>query len=304
MRMSDWHIFVQVAHSGSTLAASHHLRVSQSTASRRIDALEAELGLTLFERRPSGYSLTAAGEALLPRAEAVVDSIAAAHTAARQQARGLSGRIRLTTATSFGHTFVIAALREFRSAYPEIRIELLTSEERLDLLSGEADVALRIGPRPDVAGLVAKKVIHDAWSLYCSRDYADHFGVPEDGESLRAHQVIGFAQDAALYDAFPVLAWLDAMVPGSAVTLRQHDIPGLLAALRGGAGVGLMSDIVAEADGTLVRCFRPPEAPQSPVWLVTTEHLRREPRIRALLDFLSGYLASGCYRRGGMEARE
>ena len=267
-----------------------------STASRRIDALEEELGLRLFERRPSGYTLTGAGAALVPRAEAVVESIAAAHAAARQQARGLTGRVRLTTATNFGHTFMIPAIREFRRAYPEIQIELLASEARLDLLSGEADVALRVGPRPETAGLVAKKLMQDEWSLYCSRDYAARHGVPETAESLRDHAVIPLSKDSPFHAAYAVLPWLESTVPESAVVLRQHDLSGLLAALRSGAGVGMMSDIVAEADGTLVRCFRPPEAPSADVWLGTTEHLRREPRIRALLDFLSGFMASGRYR--------
>jgi DNA-binding transcriptional LysR family regulator len=302
MQTTDWHIFLAVARHGSTLAASRHLQVSQSTVARRIDALEAALGLSLFERRSNGYRLTPVGKALVPRAEAVVRSVAEAITAASQQARGLAGHIRLTTTTSVGHTFMIPAIQEFRRTYPEIQVDLAANEERLDLLSGEADVALRAGPRPIEQGLVAKRVFQDSWALYCSRDYAQRHGAPGDAEALRGHAIINVSLDSYWYRSFAVAHWLDAAVPGTAIVLRHNDIPGLLAALRSGAGVGLMSDMVADSDGTLVRCFRPPHSPEATVWLVTTEHLRREPRIRALLDFLTGFIASGRYRSGALNA--
>ena len=293
MEKSDWHIFLAVVREGSTLAASRQLRVSQSTASRRIDALEAALGLRLFERRSSGYVLTDSGTALVPRAEAIERAVADALTSVRQQKRGLTGQIRFTTPAAFGQTFMVPAIREFRLAYPDIQVELVASEALLDLSAGEADVALRAGPRPTVAGLVARRVLVDGWSVYCSRDYVDKFGVPKNGEELGNHTVIGLPK--AFWDA-PISHWMDETVPESAVVVRQHDVPGLLAGLRSGVGVGLMSDMVAEADGTLVKCFVPPVIQEIPVWLVTTERLRKEPRIRALMDFLAGYLAQGRYR--------
>ncbi len=85
-------------------------------------------------------------------------------------------------------------------------------------------------------------------------------------------------------------------MPEAAIVVRQHDIPGMLAGLRSGVGVGLMSNMVAEAEGSLIRCFVPPVTMDVPLWLLTTERLRKEPRIRALLDFLAGYLAQRRYR--------
>lgn len=293
MEKSDWHIFLAVARDGSTLQASRRLRVSQSTVARRIDALEAALGVKLFERRPSGYALTDSGIALVPRAEAIESAVAAALASARQQRRGLSGEVRFTTLTAFGQTFMVPAIREFRRAYPEIEVELVASETVLDLSAGEADVALRSGPSPQDPNLVARRVLMDGWSVYCSRDYAARHGVPANGDELAGHAVIGLPR---AYRNAPMAHWLDNAVPASAIVVRQHDIPGLLAGLRSGVGVGLMSNMIAEADGSLVRCFVPPVTQEFPLWLVTTERLRKEPRIRALLDFLAGYLAQGRYR--------
>lgn len=293
METSDWHIFLGVARHGSTLAASRALGVSQSTVSRRIDALEAALNLKLFERNPSGYGLTPAGSHMVPRAEAIEAAVSAALSAARQHRRGMTGRVRVTTLVAFEQTFMVPAIRDFRQSYPDIAIELEASERRLDLLAGEADVALRTGPPPEIAGLVARRVLTERWSVYCSHAYAAAHGTPGCGEELALHSVIGLTK--AYRDA-PLAHWMDSAVPEAAVVVRHHDIPGLLAGLISGVGVGLMSDTAAEAAG-LVRCFVPPVTQETGLWLVTTERLQKEPRIRAFVDFLAGYMAQGRYRR-------
>jgi DNA-binding transcriptional LysR family regulator len=292
MESSDWHIFVGVARHGSTLAASRELRVSQSTVSRRIDALEAVLGVRLFDRRPSGYALTDAGRHLLPRAEGIRAAVSDALSAMRQHKRGLVGQVRFTTMVVFAQTFLYPAVRDFRTAYPDISVELVATEDRLDLLAGEADVALRAGPAPDVPGLVARRVLTDGWSVWCSRDYAAARGKPERTEDLGQHPVVTLSKD---FGKAPFAEWLDDTVPEKGIVMRAHDVPGLLAGLVSGVGVGMMSNLTAEAAG-LLHCFAPPVKSEAPVWLITTESLRHEPRIRAFVDFLAGYLAQGRYR--------
>ena len=292
MESSDWHIFLGVVRHGSTLAASRVLRVSQSTVSRRIDALEAALGVKLFDRRPSGYALTDAGGQLLPRAEAIEAAVSDALTAIRQHKRGLVGQVRFTTMVVFAQTFLYPAVRDFRTAYPDIAVELVATEDRLDLLAGEADVALRAGPAPDSAGLVARRVLTDGWSVWCSRDYAAARGRPERAEDLRLHPVVTLSKD---FGKAPFADWLDDIVPEHGIVMRAHDVPGLLAGLVSGVGVGVMSNMTAEAAGLLC-CFDPPVRSEAPVWLVTTESLQKEPRIRVFVDYLAGYLTQGRYR--------
>ncbi|MBC2834038.1 LysR family transcriptional regulator [Paragemmobacter straminiformis] len=294
MEATDWHIFLAVARQGSTLAASRVLSVSQSTVSRRIDALERAIAVELFERRPSGYVLTPAGEHLVPRAEAIVLATAEALSAARQFRRGLTGQVRITAPVAFGQTFMSAAIRDFRQTCPDISVELFATEEKLDLLAGEADVALRTGPRPDLPGLVARRVLIEAWSIYCSQGYAAANDVPRSASDLARHPVISLS---AGFRNSPLALWMDQAVPEEAIVLRYHDVPGLLSGLRNGLGVGLMSDTVAAASG-LVRCFVPPVTETTPLWIVTTERLRHEPRIRAFVDFLAGYMTQGRYRLG------
>jgi DNA-binding transcriptional LysR family regulator len=267
--------------------------VSQSTVSRRIDALEAALGVKLFDRRPSGYALTFAGGQLLPRAEAIEAAVSDALTAIRQHKRGLVGQVRVTTMVVFAQTFLYPAVRDFRTAYPDIAVELVATEDRLNLLAGEADVALRAGSAPDVPGLVARRVLTDGWSVWCSRDYAAARGRPKGAEDLGRHPVVTLSKD---FGKAPFTEWLDDIVPEQGIVMRAHDVPGLLAGLVSGVGVGMMSNMTAEAAG-LLHCFVPPVRSEAPVWLVTTENLQKEPRIRAFVDYLAGYLAQGRYRR-------
>src|SRR3954447_18361829 len=103
--MFDWNdlrYFLAVAREGSTLAAGRRLRVSQTTVARRIAALEAALGLPLFDKRQAGYALTPAGEHLVDRAQQVEASALAFSEAANAHARDLSGTVRITSEDSYG----------------------------------------------------------------------------------------------------------------------------------------------------------------------------------------------------------
>src|SRR6476661_8297791 len=159
--MLDWNDlrhFLAVARTGSTLAAGRALRVSQTTAARRVAALEAELGLALFERRPGGYRLTPIGEALVEKAESVEASALLFADAAASQSREVSGTVRLTLEEIFAVTLLPPILRDLHDAWPGVRIELDTSEELRDLAAGAADVALRSVDQPSGAGLVGRRL--------------------------------------------------------------------------------------------------------------------------------------------------
>ncbi|MBI1417874.1 MAG: LysR family transcriptional regulator [Limimaricola sp.] len=293
MEDTDWHIFLAVARQGSTLAASHSMHVSQSTVSRRITALEKALGLQLFDRSPAGYVLTPVGTEMVVRAEAIERAIAEALVSARQQRRDLAGRIRFTTFVTSGQSFIAAAVRDFRRAFPDITVEIVATEGRQELLKGEADVAMRVGAAPTETGLVIRRLLTDSWAVYCSADYAAAHGVPRTPEEFAQHSVL------TVSDAFkdlPIVRWVEEVVPDSNIVMRHHDAPGLLSGLKEGIGVGLASDMMAEAAG-MIRCFTPPVAFEAPIWLITTEKLRHEPRIRAFLDFLAGYVTQKKYRK-------
>ncbi|WP_373414681.1 LysR family transcriptional regulator [Ensifer aridi] len=299
--MIDWNdirYFLAVLRSGTTLGASRALGVSQSTVARRIAVLEEGLGLELFDKRQSGYGLTEAGAELLETAEAMETAAGAFITKAAARKRGLSGTVRLTTNDLFANEFLMRAMRGFRASFPEILLEVITSDRRLDLASGEADIALRASTPPTQPDLVGRRIAKDSWGVYCSRAYSLKNGMPTSIAELASHPAIGIYSE--VFEG-PVTAWARAHFPASAIVLRPNSVSALYAAIRNGYGIGLMSDVVGAGDPEMVRCFDPRIEHDYEIWLLTHERLRNVPRIRAVLDYLGGYFASGLHMKRSPE---
>jgi DNA-binding transcriptional LysR family regulator len=298
----DWNdirIFLAVADTGSTLQASRALGVSQSTVSRRIAAMEEAIRLRLFEKRRTGYALSESGRHLLETARTTAKAMLAFEMQAAAQKRGLAGTVRLTASDAFADYLLDRAVSEFRLEFPSIQVEIVSSAKRLDLANGDADIALRAGPRPHEPDLVGRRIAEDTWSLYCSRAYASEHGVPRTPADLASHRVIGVA---AGNSATPLVAWLEDNVPESAIFMRRSSIEGILSSIANSTGVSLMSDFLASADPQLVRCFSPNLGSIAEIWLLTHERLRDVPRVRAVLDFLHAYFAEGRHIRNNGEA--
>lgn len=284
--MLDWNdlrYFLAVARTGSTLAAGRALRVSQTTAARRVAALEEATGLTLFDRRQAGYSLTPAGEALLEQAKAVEAAAGSFADAAAAQTREAGGVVRLTTEEIYAIGLLAPILRDLHVAHPAIRIELETSAELRDLAGGAADVALRSAERLSGAGLVGRRVADDDWTIYCSRAYAAANGKPRAPADLKDHPIIGGGGEG-VWRAYR--AWLRKYDLEDKVAMQQGSATGLLAAVRTGTGVAVLPSMVADLDPELVRCMPPIQGEKRGLWLVTHERLRHTPRIRIVLDFV------------------
>ena len=280
---NDLHTFLAVARSGSTLAAGRQLRVSQTTAARRVAALEEALGLPLFERRQAGYALTAAGEALQLHAEAVETAATAFESAAYAHVREARGTVRLTTSEIYAVSVLAPILRDLREAFPLIELELDTSNGLRDLGAGAADVALRAGHELTGAGVVGRRVVYDPWSIYCSRGYSEVHGLPRTRAALKAHGIIGGGGETV----WPMYKkWLrDNDLEGNVGIL--HSSPtSLLAAVRAGAGLAVLPRMVAGSDPDLIRCLLPASGHTVSLWLLTHERIRHAPHVRAVIDYL------------------
>ncbi|MDB5722912.1 MAG: Transcriptional regulator, LysR family [Alphaproteobacteria bacterium] len=285
--MLDWndiHAFIAVAQTGSTLAGARVLRVSQTTAARRIAALEAALGLTLFERRQQGYLLTEAGQGLLGRALAVESAASAFTDAAAAEAREVSGTVRLTTVEIYALTVLPPILRDLHAAFPTIRIELDTSDAPRDLEAGEADIALRNSKSPKGRGLVGRRIADDPWTVYCSRAYAAGQSQPHTREDLRGHVFIG-GGGSGVWRHYQ--AWLSKYGLEDAVAMRQDTASGMLAAVRSGFGMAVLPTFLADREPDLVRVLPPEPGAHSGLWLLTHERIRHAPRVRAVTDFIA-----------------
>lgn len=152
--MFDWNdlrYFLAVARTGSTLGASRALAVNPTTVARRIAELERAIGMKLFDKRQTGYALTEAGAELRATAERVELEATAFAEGVAAIGRRISGVIRVTTNEGLANGVMAPALSAFRRLHPDVRIDLIVDERRLDLARGAADVALRTGSRPTVS---------------------------------------------------------------------------------------------------------------------------------------------------------
>ena len=288
--MLDWNdlrYFLAVAQTGSTLAAGRRLNVSQTTAARRVAALEEALGLSLFERRQAGYALTPAGEDLLAQAEAVESAASSFVEAAASQSREATGTVRLTMVEIYGTTLLPPLLKELHDLHPALRIELDMTEQARDLAGGEADVALRGGSPPTGGGLVGRRIGPDPWTIYCSRSYAAGRKRPHTREELRDHPIIG-GGGPKIWPVYRM--WLERLGLNQSVAMEYGSSSGLLAAIRSGLGMAVLPSFMADRDPDLVRVLNPTENDKSELWLLTHERLRHAPRVRAVMDFLGDRL--------------
>lgn len=286
--MLDWNdlrYFLAVARDGSTLAASRALRVSQTTVARRIAALEAALGFPVFEKRQAGYVLTPVGKDLVERAEQVERAAGGFEDAAAAQSRDVSGTVKITTEEVYAITILAPLLRELHEKYPDIVIELDTSQQVRDLGAGEADISLRSTKNNSqlAAGLVGRQLCVDDWALYCSADYAARHGVPKNRAQLKKHAFIG-GGGGNLWIHYQ--HWLQSLGLESQVAMHHATSGGLLSGVRSGFGIAVLPCVVADADPDLVQCLPPTSEHGRILWLFTHERCRHTPRVRAVIDFL------------------
>jgi len=286
--MLDWNdlkYFLAVARDGSTLAAARALRVSQTTVARRIMALEEALGVHLFEKRQAGYSLKPDGQNLLSRAEQVESALNGFSEAAAAQSRSISGTVKITTEEVYATTILAPLLRELHETYPDIVIELDTSQAVRDLGAGEADISLRSTKAESQisAGLVGRQLCIDDWALYCSRDYASRNGVPRNRAQLKRHPFIG-GGGGNLWIHYQ--AWLQSLGLEDQVAMHHATSGGLLSGVRSGFGIAVLPCVVADADPDLIQCLTPKRDHGRNLWLFTHERCRHTPRVRAVIDFL------------------
>jgi len=288
--MFDWNDlkpFLAVARGGSTLAAAKSLGVNQTTVARRIEALETALRLKLFERGQSGSRLTEVGRDLLAEAEKVEQCAKALQTRAETHGRGVSGTLRVTTIELLANTALTSGIAEFRQLHPDVQVDMLISDERLDIEGGEADIAIRFSEDMPSSSLVARRIADYPSALFCSRGYAERRGAPATLAALRDHDLIG--GDGALA-SLPGLVWMFNQAPGKAPSLRSNSLSHMVHAVKAGLGIAPLPCAVADGDPSLVRCSDLIDAGQASAWLVTRRELKDTPRVRAFIDFIVPYL--------------
>ena len=206
MGWEDARLFLAVAEGGSLSAAARALGLGQPTVSRRLQELEQGLGYPLFRRGVGGAALTASGERLLEPARKMAEWAGELSRIACRSEGAPHGVVRLTAPPGIASEFVAPFAAGLRRAQPQLRLEVLSTMHYLDLVRGEADLALRMRPPTDRALTLLATVRHPI-HVWASRDYA-----------RRLPRRYGFADLdwiawAPPYDTLPPNPQLQALLP-------------------------------------------------------------------------------------------
>ena len=229
-------IFIEVAGDGSFTAVAKRRVVAVSSITRKVDSLEADLGVRLFARSSRQIMLTDAGEEFLPRARRIVADMEEAQQALTNLNADPGGQLSVTVPAAFGRRHVIPMMAAFLQKYPNIAVEMHVSDQTVDLLEQRVDVAIRIGVLPD-SDLVATRLAPMRRVACASPGYLARRGRPKTPEALLAHNCLNYVSAArpAGWWCFPGVN-RNAPLPVQS-SFKSDDTEALLVAAVAGIGV-------------------------------------------------------------------
>jgi len=285
--MIDWddiRYFLAVARGGSVRAAAEGLGVYHSTVLRRIAQLEDHLGARMFEKRPSGYRLTAAGEEVLELANQMETSSHQLETRVFGRDQSVRGLLRVTLAPPLATHLLMPDFADFARLHPDIEMEILSSGELANLTNREADVAIRVvydrKTLPlNLNGLKGPELFG---AVYMSRERlaAWRAGTPDPLRwiVISMHGIPDWARAGDL--------------PITGVPFRTTGAEAQVVAVRQGLGITTLPCFVGDTDPTLVRVPGTGLHMYGTLWLLTQGETRKTKRVRLFTDFISRRLAA------------
>jgi DNA-binding transcriptional LysR family regulator len=297
MNLDDLKEFLEVARRGSFAAVAKDRDIVPSSVSRSVAELEAELGVRLFQRTTRTMALTEAGHLYLNYVEPLIEELARARDAAASAVARPRGTLRITASATFGQMRIVPLLREFRSLYPELKIEGLFTDQNLDLVADRIDLAVRLAA--SIKGdLIASKLMDIGYRVVASPHYlksCSPLTVPSD---ITKHRCI-------LFDIKPFRTrWIFRDAKGH---LEEVPVDGdlvlapagsLLSAAVDGLGPALLACWLVDPEiaiGRLVNVF-PDYAVtattfDTAAWLVYPSRTYLPNKVRVMIDFLRSRIA-------------
>ncbi len=272
----------RVAKLGTVSAAAEDLGVHRATVIRHIDRLEATLGSKLFQRHARGYAMTEVGEDLLRIAETTDQQFNQLAARAKGKSETLGGTLTITAVDVIA-TDILPAINAFSTAYPDMRVRFRSSEALMKLEYGEADVAFRVGPKPEDPDNVVMPFKLVQMALYATTDYVQQLGMPRGPEDFSKHRFVG-PDSAAPRASF--MAWMAQNVPAECIRFTSGRMTVQERAVQTGTGIGFLPVRVAEMNPDLVEVLPPRPDWEVPIWTVTHVDLHRSAKVQAFLRVL------------------
>lgn len=285
----DWNLirsYLMVAEHGSTLAAARHLEVTQSTISRHLSELERQLSVQLFDRRKTGLVLTDKGRELLSFA-AQMDSVADNLQAqASHYSSSVSGSVRVSGSEVLAVDVLPHCLHTLLNENPELQIEIVASNEASNLLTREADIALRMFA-PQQQDLVSRHLLDLPVAFYAHESYIEKHGLPQSMNEFSTHRFIGFDVNTLFIDG---ARQMGIKLKREDFQIRTDSISVQNKCATAGLGLVVMQDkLASEIDG-MIKISLGFDVPPLPLYIVAQQELRASRKLRVVYDGLADAL--------------
>jgi DNA-binding transcriptional LysR family regulator len=292
-------IFAITLRKGSLSAAARSLSLSPATISRRISALEEELGAQLLDRTSRNLKATEAGQAFLERAEVVLEAMAQAEEAARQSKLQPEGRLRIHSRTQIGLRVIAPLLPRFAQRYPDIQVEFELSEHPVNLVEQDFDVDIRTGQSSD-SSFVIKRLLSSDEVLVASPSFVKTYARIRHPDDLPQVKCLTYRreQEATTWK------YIDAQGEQHELSIRgvlsSNNGEVLRLAAIGGMGIALLSEPTVRScirDGSLVRLFPDYRFAvrgfSNGIYAVFRQGRTLPLKVRAFVDFIADALREG-----------
>lgn len=286
-RLTAMQVFVEVANNGSFSATAEKLDMSRAAVTRYISELEQWLGARLLQRTTRSVTLTDAGENCLRRSQQMLALMEDVEEETSRHDGALRGQLRITCSISFVYAQLAAAVVDFLKLYPQLKIDLKTSDTALNLVEERIDLAIRISAEPDPM-LIGRVLAPCTSVLVASPDYLNAQGMPKMPSDLATHRCLSYAN-------FGKSVWkLQRETEQAQISIGSHfsanDVTALLQAALAGGGVTLQPTYLANphlANGTLLRVLPDWSLPDMSIYALYPSRKHLSLAVRSLLDFLA-----------------
>jgi DNA-binding transcriptional LysR family regulator len=286
----DWNrarAFLATAENGSFSAAARELDLTQPTVSRQVDALEAELGVALFERVGKSLIITPNGQDLLESARIMGEAANKLSALASGHSEEVQGPIRISSVEVFSTMGLPSIIKKLHLAHPTLNIKIVPSNIPTDVLRRESDIGIR-PYKPDHPDLICKKIRQDPIRLYATPQYlADHREIASIAD-IKPQNFIGFETIKVKVEGFAKIG-LELTSEEFCIASDSHLVQ--WAMVKEGLGIGLMSEQIGDSEPLVERFLPDMEPIYFPMWLVSHRELRMSKRVRTVFDFLCRELA-------------
>jgi len=269
-----------VAKLGTISAAAEELNLHRATVVRHVDLLEEQLAAKLFLRHQGGYTPTEYGQGLFDAAAKAEESFVDFEWRLAGQTETVSGDLIVTSTAMLLSTFA-SVLRQYQLDNPDVRVIYSVSGEVARLGTGEAHVAIRTGPYPEMEDSVMLPLARVRSAMYAHQSYIDRYGKPESVADFPNHR---FISRVIGEEKFPPFLWLQNHIEPEQIVFMSNDLLAKIQAITIGMGVGFMPIAEAQAWPGMVEIL--PHNPDWDVnfWLVTHMDIHRTPKFQALIE--------------------